>query len=205
MKLADHISKTVLSYYRVADIAIPNYYFNWFECDVLRITKSGYSYEYEIKISRSDFFNDVKKESFGRHKHTGIKDGSRTNFFFFVVPEGLIKSDECPDYAGLIYFKNGRLEIIKMAKRLHKDKFNKSGLVSSLHAREMHIRDKFMRLKRDTSHISELHKQIKSLESRNNALLVRNSILEAEPEDARMVERLKLNKDYQKFYPEKCN
>lgn len=44
------------------DLIIPNFYLNSpFEMDVCKITKAGIVYEYEIKISRSDFKNDFKK------------------------------------------------------------------------------------------------------------------------------------------------
>lgn len=40
--------------------------YNW-ESDVLKITRSGYAYEFEIKISRADFKNDFKHK---KKKHT---------------------------------------------------------------------------------------------------------------------------------------
>jgi len=44
-----------------ANFVFPNIYLGGFECDILEITKSGYSYEYEVKISVSDFKADSKK------------------------------------------------------------------------------------------------------------------------------------------------
>jgi len=38
-----------------------NYYFRFYECDLLLVTNSGYLTEYEIKVSRGDFFKDAKK------------------------------------------------------------------------------------------------------------------------------------------------
>jgi hypothetical protein len=110
------------------------------ECDVLSVTKSDYICEYEIKISKSDFKADFKKE-----KHTLItervfnetvtlkKVGKKTfeiknpyyapNYFYFVVTENLVTLDEVPEYAGLIYVKeNGSFETIKKAPLLHKTK-----------------------------------------------------------------------------------
>ena len=43
---------------------------NW-ETDFLVVQKNGYCYEIEIKISRSDFFNDFKKKD----KHTILNEG----------------------------------------------------------------------------------------------------------------------------------
>lgn len=39
-----------------------SYIFNGWECDFFSVTDSGYCYETEIKISRSDFFADFKKD-----------------------------------------------------------------------------------------------------------------------------------------------
>ena len=101
------------------------------ECDVLSISKSDYIYEYEVKISRSDFKADFKK---GKHKLITEKKFSNEsssdtfnfyspNYFYFVVPENLISIDEIPEYAGLIYMKeDGRFETAKKATILHKTK-----------------------------------------------------------------------------------
>lgn len=45
------------------------------------------------------------------------------NYFYFVVPKGLINVDEVPEYAGLMYIdENGVFEIIKKSPLLHKTK-----------------------------------------------------------------------------------
>ena len=55
---------------------------------------------YEIKTSRSDFLSDKKWEK----KYLPLCDR-----FYFVCPDGMIKPEELPDEAGLIYvFKNGK-------------------------------------------------------------------------------------------------
>lgn len=99
--------------------------FEW-ESDKLIITRSGYAYEFEVKISKSDFKADFKKED----KHTILEgkkeflpsydkilgiwkglqaDNYRTsrfkkpNYFYYAVPEGLIDVNDVPEYAGLIY------------------------------------------------------------------------------------------------------
>lgn len=102
------------------------------ECDVLSISKSNYIYEYEIKISRADF-----KKDFIKKKHTNIINEKFTkvikgetsyllpNYFNFVTPKDLIKIDEVPEYAGLIYMnEDGTFDIIKKPKLLHKIKAN---------------------------------------------------------------------------------
>lgn len=104
------------------------------ECDVLSVSKSNYIYEYEIKISRSDFKKDFLKE---KHTHiinenfTTIKKGELhyilPNYFSFVTPSNLISIDEVPDYAGLIYMNDdGSFDIVKKPKLLHKTKANDS-------------------------------------------------------------------------------
>lgn len=50
---------------------------------------------YEVKISRSDFRQDVANEK----KQRGAKLYS--NEFYFIAPKGVIPQDEVPDWAGL--------------------------------------------------------------------------------------------------------
>ena len=113
--------------------------YKW-ESDTLLVTKSGYAYEIEIKISRADFRNDFKHKE---KKHLflegkGMKDALgteyddrwRPNYFYYAVPEGLISPDEVPDYAGLIYihplssWPHFRVDNVKAATQLHKTKFD---------------------------------------------------------------------------------
>lgn len=128
---------------------IPNiYYFgSGHESDLLVIKPNNLAYEIEIKISRADFFNDFKKPDrhqviehgfyLSKHKISSKDlDGnriwiepknpvscSRANRFYFAVPENLIKVEELPHYAGLFYiYENGRVEKVKEAKLLHKEK-----------------------------------------------------------------------------------
>jgi hypothetical protein len=124
MKIADKIKFSLMRYVKGSelDLIIPNFYLNSsFEMDVCKITKAGIVYEFEIKISRSDFKNDFKKAG----KHDMIKHGKRAcNYFFFVVPEGLVSIDEVPDYCGLYYFtKHGSFNLVRGALKLHRNKF----------------------------------------------------------------------------------
>lgn len=112
------------------------------ESDYLALTKSGYLYEGEVKISRSDFKADFKKEK----KHTllkesyenleGLEGTLRPHYFFYAVPEGLINEDEVPEYAGLIYMTEyfPYYKWVKQAPRLHKEKFTDE---------ELNLQDKF--------------------------------------------------------------
>jgi hypothetical protein len=103
------------------------------ECDVISISKSDYIYEYEVKISRSDFKNDFKKlkhknmvlrNAVFEVKKTGEINYNIPNYFSFVVPKDLIKLEEIPEYAGLIYLSDDNMsfEIIKKAPLLHNTK-----------------------------------------------------------------------------------
>lgn len=119
---------------------LPKYYINRYECDVYSITQSGYSCEYEIKISLEDFkkdFDKSNKNSWGVRtnnspeimKHSLIKTGKRTNRFYFVTPVGLIDKSELPEYAGWIVYgklRYGFEQIIKLkeAPLLHKNKMD---------------------------------------------------------------------------------
>lgn len=111
--------------------------YDW-ESDVLKITKSGYAYEFEIKISRSDFKNDFKHKK-KKHLLLESKDNSTKmpNYFYYVVPEGLVTEEEVPEYAGLIYvhatvISDSRVyyqfQEIKAAPRLHGNKIDEDSL-----------------------------------------------------------------------------
>lgn len=111
--------------------------YDW-ESDVLKITKSGYAYEFEIKISRGDFKNDFKHK---KKKHLLLENKENNskmpNYFYYVVPEGLVTEDEVPEYAGLIYvlatvIGNSRIyyqfQEIKSAPKLHSNKIDENNL-----------------------------------------------------------------------------
>jgi hypothetical protein len=120
------------------------------ECDMFSVTVAGLAVEHEIKLSRSDFFADKKKE----HKHPQLelvaqgimsvaeppyswRPGPRIrtitapNYYYYVVPRDLVKPEEVPAYAGLIYFDSDKFwdrslafERVKTAKLLHKNKID---------------------------------------------------------------------------------
>ena len=132
----------------LADKAFPVYLKNYTnqgfnEADILGISKAGMMYEFEIKVSRSDFFADFKKK---QHKHRLFserravhtyniwKRGKQTdatydlivlpNRFYYACPEGLIKKEELPEYAGLVYITENEYIEIKPAPILHHHKAN---------------------------------------------------------------------------------
>lgn len=122
----------------------------WWECDVMEVTKSNLMVEYEVKVSRGDYFADAQKErnvldwSQGypwrtsamerKHDMLAARHVGGPSRFYFVVPAGLVKLEEVPEWAGLIEAhsreRTGRTYIheIKKAPRLHKEKFPQAAL-----------------------------------------------------------------------------
>ena len=122
------------------------------ECDFFSVTNSGYIYEVEVKISKSDFnadFIKFKHKLFESRNETSVikeakykyskrwkkqvrrapekivnpQETKMPNKFFFACPEGLLTVDEIPEYAGLIYTtETGLPTIIKQAPFIHKRK-----------------------------------------------------------------------------------
>lgn len=97
--------------------------YGW-ESDYWSMTESGETREFEIKISRADYFADAKKE-----KH--IKQEAGANYFYYVVPEGLIKKEEVDQKYGLIYIVNGRAQIEKKPRRLNSNEFTRWKMLAS--------------------------------------------------------------------------
>lgn len=110
--------------------------YSW-ESDVWILTKSELAYEFEIKISRSDFFNDFKHKT---RKHSFLGEVNKEylngipNYFYYVVPKGLITKEEVPEYAGLCYVDGEILYTIKKAPKLTSKKAS---------AEDLNLADKF--------------------------------------------------------------
>lgn len=106
------------------------YVFGW-ESDMLIMTRSGFWYEVECKISLADFKNDFKHK---RQKHDLLKTGGEhrcPNYFCYCVPWYLGEKvlPLLPDYAGLIVLtENGRLNEVNRAPCLHKQKYTNEEL-----------------------------------------------------------------------------
>lgn len=113
------------------------YVFHW-ESDKLIWTKAGFIYEFEIKVSRSDFRNDFKhkpekhatlNETF-ESQQSAITEGASTstrktpNYFYYATPQDLVSPDEVPTYAGLVYIDNiGEVRLVKKAPKIHCEKY----------------------------------------------------------------------------------
>lgn len=139
-------AERMLTKYHYPNITGMNVYLGDWECDVLTITKAGYSHEYEVKVSAADFRADAMKtrdrwdtttrQRVSENKHQLIASGRRTNRFSFVVPEKLVGKVEVPDWAGLVVAveriaKGARqdihwleLEVERDAPMIHRSKEN---------------------------------------------------------------------------------
>lgn len=110
------------------------YVFNW-ESDLLFLTPSGYWYEIEIKVSRSDFFNDANKMARGRRKSEVLADPNSIgpNYFYYAVPKDLITLDEIPDHAGLIEVDLTWSEVKKAPRLKGKIELNQARLADKFY------------------------------------------------------------------------
>lgn len=103
----------------------PNIFVGKWEADLLEVTRSRLTYEYEVKVSRCDFHKDKKKsDKYGKNKFDVVTSGQRTNYFYYIVPKSLIKPDEVPDFAGLIYAYEGSVQCYSLENILIMGKLN---------------------------------------------------------------------------------
>lgn len=192
MKLADKIAKRLRGYVRGAgrEIIIQNFFYSYYEMDVFRLMPSGLIVEYEIKISRSDYFQDFKKshtewtgipgleQKTTKLKHEWVEKGGGPNRFYFVTPKGLIKPEELPDYAGLIEFSSTDDEewfnTTVVAKIIHKSKYPNERykeLAELMAFREVNLRN---RINYDKYELKSMKERVKNLEKiiADNKILV---------------------------------
>lgn len=91
--------------------------FKW-ESDIFTIDKDGMISEYEVKVSKSDFNADFLKQE--KHSNLEQMNGSLPNYFWYVVPKGMIDENDVPEYAGLMYYIGpGWYNVVKKAPLLH--------------------------------------------------------------------------------------
>ncbi len=81
----------------------------WWQADLWAVSKAMLATEYEVKISRGDFFADCKKKTDpwlgpSEKKHDLLAAGNINGpaRFYYVVPSELVTVDEVPAWAGLI-------------------------------------------------------------------------------------------------------
>lgn len=126
---AARIDKVLRSKYCNNKYNLSNSYVYKWECDFFTMSASGYAYEIEVKVSRADFRKDFTKVK----KHKLLNDPNSVTYhgggpykvpnkFYYCVPEGLIKLEEIPPYAGLIYTNGFTHNEVKPAPFIHKTK-----------------------------------------------------------------------------------
>ena len=161
--------------------------YNW-ESDAWIMTKSGLCYEFEIKISRSDFFNDFKHKA-KKHGFLGANNkkylNGIPNYFYYVVPKGLITVEEVLDYAGLCYTDGEMLYAIKNAPKLNS---KKAGV------EDLNLADKFYynyRHWRDKSADNQiLLEEYRSDERRNQEIKELKETIKQDKEYIKSIEKL---------------
>lgn len=135
--------------------------FDW-EIDLLSVGKSGYTYEFEIKISRGDFLKDKKKS-----KWQLLTWKKKTpNYMSYVCPDGLIQLSEIPEYFGLYYYSNGEINEVREPKLRHSDLFDKSEI--NLKAARMYSQREFLGGITLISHINKGIKERNAEHDRKN-------------------------------------
>lgn len=96
-----------------------------FETDLLSLSKSGYATGVEIKTSKSDLKNDLKKKQWKNLKRVyGGKSGLERYFepykyFYYAVPEDLVEetTNQVPNWCG-IYSVGKKVKEVRSAKQI---------------------------------------------------------------------------------------
>lgn len=118
----------LVQYFKSHRVQINNSYCfnNDYENDFVTLFESGYIAEIEVKISKSDFMDDLSGK---KGKHGMMVEGKEwkkiPNKFFYAVPRGLLLTSQIPSYAGLIEVSKiddrYSCEVVKDAPFLHKN------------------------------------------------------------------------------------
>lgn len=104
---------------------VNGFIYNW-ESDYWVLSARGNSKEFEIKVSKSDFKKDQKKDKHSKFLESG------PNYFYYVCPSGIIKAKDIDNRYGLLYvWETGFLELVKKPKRLNEVKFDKWELLAN--------------------------------------------------------------------------
>lgn len=119
----------VLKFHIVCENITP--LFRW-EMDLMSLSKSGTMYEFEVKVSRSDFKADGKKRKDYFYAEGTLVDRWAPNYFSYACPDGMIQPEEIPTFAGLYYCNNGAVTEVRAPKRIHKIKHDKSKVVEKI-------------------------------------------------------------------------
>lgn len=105
------------------------YLIDEFELDVMSVSKSGMLYEFEVKISRSDFLSDKKKR---KHNYYITYPERQPNYFSYACPTDLIKLNEIGSSVGLYYVDENGVTEIQSPKRIHKTLHDKNKILEKI-------------------------------------------------------------------------
>lgn len=134
------------------EVTVPNITtcHEFWEADLLSMTKSGFVHEFEIKTTRSDWSKEKRiienmaddgcklrrAQSLSKQFCYGEDLGISPNYFWLCAPSGVIREDEIPEYAGVIevyeFRKKQRIKIMKNAPLLHHGKASDKMMFSML-------------------------------------------------------------------------
>ncbi len=104
----------------------PNVSLFWGEADLISVSRTGYSTEFEIKCSLSDYRRDFRTKP---AKHKRLQDpksshGKKTlpNYFVFVFPEEIYYKHnlEVPACYGVVLIKDGNAVQVRKPTLLHR-------------------------------------------------------------------------------------
>lgn len=88
------------------------------------------SYLIEVKVSRSDFLRDAKKDV-----RINPKEGAG-NFRYYLCPVGMVSPEEVPDTWGLLYEKDGKITLAKEAIEQEANNRAENAILCSIMRRE---------------------------------------------------------------------
>lgn len=103
--------------------------FKW-EMDVMSVSQSGRMYEFEVKISKSDFKADAKKRKDYFYSEKTIVKQWAPNFFSYACPAGMLTINDIPPFAGLYYFENGEITEVRAPRLLHNSTHDKQFIIN---------------------------------------------------------------------------
>lgn len=168
-----------------------SYVFEW-ESDFFSVTNDErYIYEVEVKLSRADFLADFQK----KEKHLWLSSAMKKievvektanftndvtmlfnvnvlehtpNRFYYCCPEGMLKPEEIPDYAGLLYLNKEKTYVrqVKKAPFIHK-KNNIDKYVKKLTDK---FYFQFINMRKEIHWARHLSKDYESLQKKNSWL-----------------------------------
>lgn len=148
-------------------LIVPNTTLYSWEADLITVTKAGRVYEYEIKVDKHDYRNELKaakempRGSICKWiRHMVLRQAQETgqvhprhgcpNYFWFVVPMHFVDEMGSLDYAGLIVPKvgdSGRIHLTtaRKAPKLHSDKISDG----QRHKLSMGLHYRYWRMRRE--------------------------------------------------------